>query len=333
MLNMRQVAKVAGSFAVVFVVGLRGAPLRWSGIVYAHQDRAQEQSSDAPMFSAQSELVLLHVSVKDKKNEDVQGLSRDAFTVFDDGVLQPLRFFLDEDAPVTAGILIDNSGSMQPNRSLVLAAATAFVETSNPRDEVFALAFNNDIRSALPADAPFTSDPAVLRGALERTITPYGQTALHDAVAAGARYVEQGTHERKVLVIVSDGADNASRMAFEQLLPLIQASNIVVYTVALIDPIERDANPRRLKQLAEASGGRAFTPENAKQVGSTLQQIASDIRHSYVLAFAPADTARDGKLRHIRVTVKAPDNRALVVRARAGYLVEAAAQQEGARVP
>ena len=278
-----------------------------------------QPQQDRPLFSVKSELVLLSVTVKDKKNEHLTGLPKEAFTVFDNGQAQPIRFFLSEDAPVTIGLLIDNSGSMLPNRPLVIAAAAAFAETSNPQDDIFALAFNEEVHAALTTESPFTNDPIVLRDALQRAVTTRGRTALYDAIVRGLEYVDQGSHDRKVLVIVSDGSDNASTAGFEQVLHQIQSSNVVVYAVGLIDPIEMDTKPKRLKELAEATGGELFRPANSKQVTEVLQRIAREIRHTYVLAYEP-EAVRVAGLRRIRVSVRPPDSRKLVVRTRAGYL-------------
>jgi VWFA-related protein len=226
---------------------------------------------------------------------------------------------MSEDAPVTVGLLIDNSGSMQPNRNLVVAAASAFAETSNPQDDIFALAFNEEVRAALATESPFTNDPHVLREALDRTVTARGRTALYDAIERGLEYVEQGSHDRKVLVIVSDGSDNASTATFDGVVRRIQSSNVVVYGVGVVDPIEFQSRPRRLRELAQMSGGELFHPDNIKEVKDVLQRIATDIRHTYVMAYEPTQGLRDG-LRRIRVSVRTPDNRKVTVRTRAGYV-------------
>ena len=147
---------------------------------------APAQNQDArPLFSVSSELVVLNVTVRDKGNRYLDGLDKDAFTVFENNQPQPVRFFMHEDAPVTIGLLIDNSGSMQPNRDLVVAAASAFARTSNPQDDVFALAFNEEVHSALTSDAPFTSDPIVLRDSLQQVVTTRGRTALYELIKRG----------------------------------------------------------------------------------------------------------------------------------------------------
>jgi Ca-activated chloride channel family protein len=209
---------------------------------------------------------------------------------------------------------------MQPNRDRVIAAAAAFAESSHPSDELFALAFNDSVRAALPPTAPFTSDVAVLQDALTKTIRAYGRTALFDAIAAGLDYLGRGRHERRVLVIVSDGGDNASQATFEEVVTKTQASNAVIYTVALMDPVERDANPGLLRRIARANGGEAFAPRKADDIHEVLQHIARDIRHTYTLGYVSTNSARDGALRQIRLIVQSPDRRRLVVRTRSGYL-------------
>jgi VWFA-related protein len=276
------------------------------------------EPQERPSFTAESELVVLHVTVKDR-GQYVAGLPQDAFGIIEDGRPQSIPFFSSEDAPVTVGLLIDNSGSMRSNRELVLAAATAFVEHSNPQDEVFALMFNETLQAALPAEMPFTSDAGVLRIALGQAISPRGRTALYDAIAAGQEYLARGRYERKVLVVVSDGGDNASEITFEDALNRIQASNVVIHAVGLVDPIEEDANPKRLKRLAQASGGVAFQPRTAKQVAEALERVALDIRSAYTLGYVPADSVSQG-FRRIRVTVRPPNGRKVEVRTRAGYV-------------
>jgi Ca-activated chloride channel homolog len=277
-------------------------------------------SQDRPTFSAESELVVLHVTVSTKKRLYVGGLRQEAFRIFEEGHPQTIRLFTSEDAPVTVGLLIDSSGSMQGNRDLVAAAAAAFVQSSNASDEVFALTFNDFVRSALPESAPFTSDPVALRDALFRGMSTRGRTALYDAIASGVDYFSRGRYERQVLVVVSDGGDNASHIGFEPILARIEASNVVVYAVGLIDPLEEDANPKRLKQLAQASGGAAYFPRDTRQVADVLQRIARDIRSAYTMGYAPADTPSGTAFRRIRVVANVPDGQSVVVRTRAGYL-------------
>ena len=269
-----------------------------------------------PQFSTRSELVVLNVTVRDKGNRYLDGLEQNAFTVFENGRAQPVRFFLHEDAPVTIGLLIDNSWTMQPIRDLVVAAAAAFADTSNPQDELFALAFNEEVHAALTADAPFTSDSAVLRFALQHALIARGRTAFYDAVARGLEYVERGQHERKVLVLVTDGSDNASRESFEHVLNRIHSSNVVVYAVAIVDPADGSPTWKRMRAFADDSGGGLFHPNNVTQVNGVLQQIAQEIRHTYVMAYEPSTASAD-RSRKIRVQTRGPAGQTVTVRRRA----------------
>jgi Ca-activated chloride channel family protein len=277
-------------------------------------------AQDRPVFSTGSDLVVVHATITDRGGAYVTGLTRDAFAILEDGRPQNAQLFTSEDAPVTVGLLIDSSGSMQPNRNRVIAAAAAFAEASHPSDELFALAFNDSVSAALPPPAPFTSDAGVLQDALAHTIRAYGRTALFDAIAAGLDYLGRGRHERRVLVIVSDGGDNASHTTFEEVVTKTQASNAVIYSVALVDPVERDTNPGLLRRIAQANGGEAFAPRNADDITEVLQRIARDIRHTYTLGYESTNSARDGAFRRIRLIVQSPDRRRLVVRTRSGYL-------------
>ena len=274
---------------------------------------------EAPVFKADSELVVLHVTVKDRSGAYVAGLPREAFGVVEDGRAQTVRLLTDTDTPVTVGLLIDSSASMQPIRHLVIAGATAFADASHPRDEIFALAFNEAVMPALLPGAPFTNDSKVLRAALERSVNGRGRTALYDAISIGVDYLSGGSRERKVLIVLSDGGDNASRATRDEAVRKAQASHAVIYTVAVVDPGSRDANPKLLKELAQASGGQSFRPDRPREIADAMRQIARDIRHTYTVGYVPTNAARDGTFRNLRVVVTAPHGRPLVVRSRSGY--------------
>lgn len=278
--------------------------------------------SDQARFSTNTDVVVLHATVKDRHGRYVTGLTKDAFSIVEGGQAQEISFFAAEDAPVTVGLILDNSGSMQPNRDRLIAAAVGFAATSNPQDELFALAFDEDVRAALPETTPFTSDIPTLRDALTGTLTTRGRTALFDAIAAGLRYLERGHDERKVLVVVSDGGDNASRATFRDVLRRAEASNALIYTVGLIDPIDRDNNPKLLKELAESTGGEAFRPGTIDDVADVLKRIARDIRHTYTIGYVSSNAARDGTYRPVRLVVQPPPGTTVRVRTRAGYVAD-----------
>lgn len=247
------------------------------------------------------------------------GLSRDAFRIVEDGTPQRINLFTGEDSPVTVGLLVDSSGSMREGRERVIAAATAFAEGSHRNDEIFGLAFNEHVLAALPASTPFTNDPDVFHVALSAAMGAQGRTAMYDAIRGGLTYVAKGSHPRRVLVLVGDGGDNASTATFDQVLKDAQASNAAIYTVGVIDPLEREADPGLLKRLARATGGASYFPRHVNEVENVLQEIARDIRHSYTLAYVSSNSERDGGFRRIRVSVSDPARRSLVVRARDGY--------------
>ena len=292
-----------------------------AGVIAALAVGSIALAQDRPQFKTESELVVLHVTVTDRSGSYISGLPAQAFRVIDESRPQTPRFFLTEDAPVTVGLLIDSSGSMGPVRDRVIAAAAEFVASGNPQDEVFALVFNDDVRPVLTGGRPFTSDADTLRSALSSAFEPRGRTALYDAVAHGLAYVANGTRDRRVLVVLSDGGDNASKANFNDVLTGVQASNTVIYTVALADPLDPDANPKRLGRLAETSGGEAFAPRDVAEVRRAFQQISRDVRHSYTIGYEPLHPDSRAGFHRVRVDVKSPDGRGLRVRSRAGYLI------------
>jgi len=280
----------------------------------------QSDTGAHPHFSARSELVVLHVTVKDRRGAYVTGLPERAFQVFDEGRPQPIAFFTGEDAPVTVGLVVDNSGSMRQSRERVLTAVRAFVEAGHPEDEVFALTFNERVRPVLGADAPFTSDAETLRAALTSALIARGRTALFDAVAEGLVYLQRGRHARQVLVVIGDGGDNASEIAFDSALRRAQASNAAIYTVGFVDPLDTESDPKVLRRLAETTGGESFFPEDASRIQAVLGRIAEDIRHIYTIGYVPRAAGAPAALRRLRVKVTPPDGRRTDVRTRTSYL-------------
>lgn len=284
------------------------------------------RGQETPVFSVQSELVVLHVTVRDRKGAYVDDLLQDAFAVVEDSEAQSVKFFSDTDTPVTVGLLVDGSASMYGNRTLAVAGAAQFVNASGKDDELFALAFNENVTPALSLEMPFTRDAGVLREGLERSIIARGRTALYDAISAGVDYLSRGTRERKALVVLSDGGDNASRTSRERAVRKALESNAVIYTIALIEPGTRGTNPRLLEELSQSTGGRSFRPSRAQDLPEILRDIALEIRHTYTIGYSSTNTTRDGGFRRVRVVVTAPPGRPLVVRSRTGYVAGRATQ-------
>ncbi len=270
-------------------------------------------------FSADVDLVVLHATVSDRKGGFVSGLQKDNFQVFEDGSPQAIRVFQHEDVPVAVGLVVDNSGSMGPKRKDVTAAALAFVRSSNPRDQIFIVNFNEKVSLGLPSTELFSARAADLEAALNG-VPANGKTALYDAIDAGLAHLKESTLDKKVLIVISDGGDNASHHTLSQVLQSAGRSDAIVYTIGLFDEYDEDRNPGVLGKLARATGGCAFLPSETSQVVQICQQIAGDIRNQYTIGYIPSDQKFDNAYRAIRVTATGPHGEKYVVRTRAGYI-------------
>ena len=200
----------------------------------------------------------------------VRDLPKSAFQVYEDGLPQSLTLFRHEDTPVAVGLVVDNSGSMRRKLPEVVAAAAAFARSSNPEDQMFVVNFNEHVSLGLPPGEAFVSDPDELKAAMLQ-IHAKGETALYDAVATALDHIRESPLQKKVLIVLSDGGDNASTLRFPEVLSMVQQSDVVVYTVGLFDEYDDDRNPGVLKQLAKASGGEALFPEEVPDVTKVLQ--------------------------------------------------------------
>lgn len=278
-------------------------------------------SQSQPTFKAESRLVVLHVSVRDGGGRYITGLDRDAFTVIDAGQPQSIEMFSGEDVPASIGFLIDNSNSMRPNRDRVVAAAVEFAKRSHPKDEIFVMTFNEHVQHAFGPAVAGEMNPAVFRVAMLNAIAARGMTAIYDGVLAGLKRVSQGTHTRQVLIVVSDGDDNASTATREAVVKQVHESDATIYTIALIDPLTREGNPGLLRQLAKQTGGEFYQPRRLQDVSEAFDRISKDIRSAYTLAYAPTVTDGDqaSGRRTVRVYVRSKDGRGLKVRTRDGY--------------
>jgi Ca-activated chloride channel family protein len=276
----------------------------------------QDPQPGRTVFASRADLVVVHVSVVDKKSGLVSGLPRESFAVYEDGRPQQIDFFLNEDTPATVGLVIDASMSMHRKREALVAGGMAFAKATHSRDEIFTVHFNEHVWFGLGPDQPFTSDAGLLRATLQKA-PARGRTALFDGVAAALRHVERGTSQKKALIVISDGGDNASRESFEDILRRVNQSDALIYTICLKDEYDRDADPDVLERLATASGGIAFSPRRIGDVTKVLERIARDIHSGYTIGYVPA-AARGGH-RDVRVEVTTPNGRQLLVRARSGY--------------
>ena len=272
-------------------------------------------SGDA-VFSSETRLVPLNVTVADKGGRLVTNLPQSAFQVFENGVQQPIKIFKREDVPVSMGLIIDNSGSMREKRQAVESAALALVKDSNPQDEVFIVNFNDEAY----LDADFTSDVKLMEQGLTK-IDSRGGTAMRDAIRMSVDHLkEKAKRDKKVILVVTDGNDNASNTSLEALVRDAQQNDVLVYAIGLLSEEEkREASraKRALNILAESTGGQVFYPRDVTEVDKLAHQVAHDIRNQYTIAYTPVNSALDGSYRQIKVTVKGPGGP--VARTRSGY--------------
>jgi Ca-activated chloride channel homolog len=238
-------------------------------------------------ISVDVNLVVLHATVLDRKGGFVSGLQKEDFHVYEDGAPQVVRVFDHEDTPVAVGLTVDNSGSMSRKRKDVTTAALAFVHSSNPRDEIFVVNFNERASFALPDTQLFSASAVELEGALNR---------------------------------ISDGGDNASHYKLDQVLEDAGHSDAIVYTVGLFDEAEEDRGPGVLRKIARATGGEAFLPDQTSQVVPICEQIATDMRNQYAIGYISSNQKLDNTQRTIKVTATGRHSEKLLVRTRAGYI-------------
>lgn len=277
--------------------------------------RAQDE---IPVFSTGIKEVTLHVSVLDKSGKLITNIPKSAFKVYEDNVEQPIKLFRREDVPVSMGILVDNSGSMNDKRARVAAAALALVKASNPDDEVFIVNFNDDPY----LDQSFTHDAKKLEEALSR-IDARGGTAMRNAISGAIDYMKTDAKlDKKVIVVVTDGNDNSSgETTLEQLLRKVRDSGILVYSIGLLseeEAREARAAKRALNSLAETSAGAAYYPKDLAEVEKLTPEIAHEIRNQYTIAYSPLNENLDGSFRKIKVELSG-QYKGATVRAKNGY--------------
>jgi Ca-activated chloride channel homolog len=285
-----------------------------------HQESSLSQSPEDTSYTIKVsvEMVALNATVRDGKGNLVSELVKEDFQVYEDGIPQQIERFSRQDIPVTVGLVIDNSGTMRPKRPEVITSALVFARSSNPDDQMFVVNFNEKVSFGLPNNMPFTDNIVQLELALSG-ITADGMTALYDAVAAALDYVKKGNRDKKVLIVISDGEDNASHKNLDRIVAMAGQSDAIIYTIGIFDENNPDRNLRAIKQLEKATGGEEFLPASAKDVVPICKRIAHDIRNQYSIAYEPTNSKQDGSFRAIQVTAKAHDGRRLFVRTRAGY--------------
>jgi VWFA-related protein len=284
----------------------------------------QQQQGQAPnsenngvyVFRKQVEEVQLHATVLDDKHRMVTDLAKQDFAVYENGQQQPITHFDRRDIPVSLGIIIDNSGSMRDKRPAVNQAALNLVRASNPDDEVFIVNFNDEYY----LDQDFTANLTQLKEGLEK-IDSRGGTALYDAVVASADHLEKnGKLDKKVLLVVTDGEDNASRESLEQAIRKLQRENgPTVYAIGILGDERQKRARRALSALSENTGGISYFPKDINEVDNITREVAHDIRNQYIIVYKPSNGKQDTGYRTVRVEAKAPGHGKLSVRTKTGY--------------
>jgi Ca-activated chloride channel homolog len=281
------------------------------------QQPAPADDSGVFVFKKQVEEVVLHAVVVDSKMHLITNLNKNDFTVFENGKPQPITSFRQEDVPVDMGIVIDNSGSMREKRDQVNKAALNLVRSSNPQDQVFVVNFNDEFY----LDQDFTSDINKLRQALEK-VESRGGTALYDAlVASWSDYLKKDTKlSKKVLFVVTDGEDNASRFTLEETVRSLSEENgPTVYAIGLLGEEKERKARRALQTIAERTGGIAFLPKTLSEVDEISKTVAHDIRSQYTIGYKPTTPKSVGGYRAIHVDAQKKGDGKLIVRTRSGY--------------
>jgi Ca-activated chloride channel family protein len=290
--------------------------LGFSSSLATESSRASAEAQAKIVVSAN--LVLLPVNVTDRRGTFVAGLKQQDFHVYEDRQLQELTVFEEGDTPVTVGLVVDHSRSMGPKLRDVIAAVYSFTHSSNPRDEMFVVDFNDDVLIELMKGKAFSSDPKELEKALT-AVTARGRTALYDAVSEGLNHIKYGHLGKTALILISDGGDNASHLKYSQVLAQARQSQTMIYAIGLVGADDEDENPWLLRRLCKDTGGIAYFPREGESVAKVSAEIARDLREQYSLGYAPQNTQRVDAFRKIEVKVSAEGRGSLRVRTRQGY--------------
>lgn len=265
------------------------------------------------------DLVLVPVTVTDPMNRLVTGLEQEDFKIYENNNEQHIKSFSSEDAPVSIGIIFDLSGSMTSKLMRARESILQFIKTANPQDEFFVIGFND--RPELIED--FTSSIDEIQGRLA-TVRSGHRTALLDAIYYGVDKMKDARHERKALLVVSDGGDNRSRYTEGEVRAQVRESDVEIYSIGIFDPYaatpEERTGPLLLNEICEETGGRMFRVDDLSEMSDIAEKISTELRNQYVIGYTPKDLHRDGKWRKVKVKLNPPQGLPpLTVHARTGY--------------
>lgn len=283
----------------------------------------EQKSKNLPYgkpLSTTTDMTLVNVSVLDPLGRIVTGLRQDNFRAFEDGVEQEVVYFASDDVPVSIGVIFDMSGSMADKIQKSRNAAVQFFRTANPDDEFFLVDFNDEAQLI----TPFTSSVDQLQNQLMYTAA-HGMTALYDGVYLGLSQMRSAHHQRKALLILSDGGDNHSRYTETDIRRFVQESDVQIYAIGLFEPNggptpEEQHGPALLQDLTQMTGGRIFVVQNLSELPDIATKISMELRNQYVLGYIPSNRTHDGKWRKIKVRLRPPRGLPpLTVYAKTGY--------------
>jgi len=247
------------------------------------------------------DLTEVHVNVTDEKDRPVGNLIRNNFRVFEDRSEQKITVFKHEDAPLSLGLVIDNSRSMEPRKARMDAAALSFVQKSNPEDETFIVHFDDAAR----LDRDFTNSIPLLEQTLA-SVRPFGQTAIYDALILALDHMPQAKNQKRVILLFTDGVDNSSKHTLNQAVEATKRARVAVYTVGLLSQSGGQKAEDSLLRIADASGGRAYFPSNVEEARSDMERVARDLREQYTLGYFPSNASHNGAWRSVRIELVPP---------------------------
>ena len=287
----------------------------------SRENRPSDPGFPEPTLRVDSSLVLIPAQVTTREGSPIMDLQRKDFRIYEDGAEQEITYFAKDDAPVSIGLLLDSSGSMRNKKQKSSEAAAAFFKTANSDDEFFLIEFDDHPRLAVP----FTADTGVLYREITHT-RPFGQTSLFDAIHMALDVMKKARHDRKALVILSDGGDNRSRRTFTAIKGDVLEADVQLYAMGIYAPEgpsqgspEESRGPELLDQLAELTGGRHFPVLNLGSLADVSTRIGQLLRNRYLLGYNPTNASRDGRYREVKLDLAASVEPGVHVQYRKGY--------------
>jgi Ca-activated chloride channel homolog len=287
-----------------------------------HQPQDTSPSQSLPSkrskaLVANVDLVLVPVTVADSRNHAVTGLEKQNFELFEDGQKQVIRSLSNEDAPISLGVILDTSNSMRNKLEVASRSIVEFLKTANPLDDFFMIAFSD--RPELLVDSTTSVDTVENR---LFNVMPHGHTSLLDAIYMGVSKIHHSQHQRRALLIISDGGDNRSRYTRSEIKRLVQEADVELYGIGIFDTVfttpEESVGKQLLEDVTQATGGRTFTIKDIRDLPETASRISLELRNQYVLGYRSSNPARDGLWRKLKVKV-VPEGMPIRVYSKAGY--------------